>query len=72
MVDIEFKGGCPGNLNALKTILLNKPYAEFKGLFADNTCGNKPTSCMKEFNTFLEMIDLDLQGVCEHPLKTLV
>lgn len=68
MEEITFKGGCPGNLNALKTVMEGKSYKEFLGVFAKNQCGNKPTSCMSEFESFLQIIDANLQGKIDYPI----
>ena len=67
MVDISFQGGCPGNLNALKTLMLDKPYTEFLGVFEHNRCGSKINSCMRMFNFMLTLIDKDIKGEEEYP-----
>lgn len=69
MSDIVFIGGCPGNLNAIKTILEGKEYTEFLGLFHDNKCGARPTSCMMQFDNFLNLIKADKEGSLEYPEK---
>lgn len=67
MEQITFRGGCPGNLSALKKVMEGKSYKEFLGVFANNSCGNKPTSCMAQFDTLLNMIDKHLSGEIEYP-----
>ena len=68
MADISFISGRPRNLNALRTIMLGKSYKEFLGTFANNQCGNKPVSCMGEFNNLLLIIDGVLQGKFDYPV----
>lgn len=43
--DINFKGGCPGNLEAVRRLCKGKSLREVKGLLEGITCGNKLTSC---------------------------
>lgn len=69
MKEIEFLGGCPGNLTALKTIMEGKSYKEFLGLFKNNLCGKRPTSCMMEFDKFLTLVDEDVRGISEYPFE---
>ena len=67
--DLEFIGGCPGNLNAIRTLLLDKPFTDFIGTFEGNKCGSRSTSCMASFNTFLKLIDSDMKGTLGFPIN---
>ena len=46
--NIEFYGGCPGNLQAIAKAMEGKTVEEIERLFKDIKCGNKPTSCSAE------------------------
>lgn len=54
ILDVNFFGGCPGNLSALSKILKGHTVQEVYDLFKGQTCGNKNTSCMDQFATMLE------------------
>ena len=43
--DIEFTGGCSGNLKALSILLEGRPAQEIVEKLSGNICGSKPTSC---------------------------
>ena len=43
--DIEFYGGCNGNLKAISTLLEGATVEEIEAKLLGNTCGNRPTSC---------------------------
>ena len=45
IVDMEFIGGCNGNLKAIRQLILNQDAMTVAHLLANNTCGNKDTSC---------------------------
>lgn len=46
--NIEFYGGCPGNLQAISKAMEGKTVEEIENLFKDIKCGSKPTSCSAE------------------------
>ena len=50
--DIKFIGGCKGNAEAVKRLLVGKPVSELTGL-ADVKCGYKDTSCVAEAAKYL-------------------
>ncbi|MGL4606714.1 MAG: TIGR03905 family TSCPD domain-containing protein [Eubacteriaceae bacterium] len=52
--NINFIGGCPGNLKALSKVLEGKTVDEISGLFKGQTCGNKESSCMDQLVIALE------------------
>lgn len=43
--NVEFTGGCNGNLKAIAKLVEGKEAAEISELLAGNTCGMKNTSC---------------------------
>ena len=43
--NIEFLGGCDGNLKAISKILDGATVEEIEDKLLGNTCGRRPTSC---------------------------
>ena len=43
--NIEFYGGCNGNLKAISKLLEGSTVEEIEGKLLGNTCGMRPTSC---------------------------
>lgn len=43
--DIEFIGGCNGNLKAIAKLLNGKTVEYIEEMLLGNTCGRRPTSC---------------------------
>lgn len=43
--NVEFFGGCNGNLKAIGRLVEGKNAEEIASILAGNTCGNKSTSC---------------------------
>lgn len=43
--DVEFLGGCDGNLKAVSKLVEGRPASEVVELLEGNTCGARPTSC---------------------------
>lgn len=43
--NIEFYGGCNGNLKAISKLMDGKTVEEIEETLTGITCGNKPTSC---------------------------
>lgn len=43
--NIEFYGGCNGNLKAIAKLLEGATVEEINEKLSGNTCGGKPTSC---------------------------
>lgn len=43
--NIEFTGGCNGNLKAISKLLEGSTVEEIEGKLLGNTCGRRPTSC---------------------------
>ncbi len=45
VTNIQFIGGCNGNLKALSKVLDGWTVGQIEEKLAGNTCGRKPTSC---------------------------
>lgn len=45
VTDIEFYGGCNGNLKAISKLLEGATVDEIEAKLLGNTCGRRPTSC---------------------------
>lgn len=43
--NIEFHGGCNGNLKAISTLLEGMTVEQIEEKLLGNTCGRRPTSC---------------------------
>ncbi len=43
--NIQFFGGCDGNLQAISKLLEGRTVEEIEGTLLGNTCGGRPTSC---------------------------
>ena len=43
--NVQFLGGCNGNLKAIGLLVEGNDASEIKDLLRGNTCGFKPTSC---------------------------
>ena len=45
VTNIEFTGGCNGNLKAISKLVDGWTVEEIESKLKGNTCGNRPTSC---------------------------
>ena len=45
ITNIEFYGGCNGNLKAISKLLEGSTVEEIEAKLLGNTCGRRPTSC---------------------------
>ena len=45
VTNIQFTGGCHGNLKMIAKLLEGKTVSYIYEMLRGNTCGNKPTSC---------------------------
>lgn len=45
ITNVEFFGGCDGNLKAVSKLVDGMTAEKINELLAGNTCGRKPTSC---------------------------
>ncbi len=43
--EVEFVGGCNGNLKAISKLIKGMTVDEVAAVLEGNTCGNRPTSC---------------------------
>ena len=43
--NVEFMGGCNGNLKAISKLIDGQTAQEISDVLAGNTCGPRPTSC---------------------------
>lgn len=48
--NVEFTGGCNGNLKAIARLVEGKNAEEIAELLRGNTCGAKPTSCADQLS----------------------
>ena len=60
VTDVEFTGGCKGNLNVIKNLMIGKHYNWYYNLFRNNKCGNRPTSCADQLADLLDLIKEDM------------
>jgi uncharacterized protein (TIGR03905 family) len=51
--NLNFLGGCPGNLKAISKLLEGAKAKEVASLLAGNTCGPRPTSCADQLSKAL-------------------
>ena len=52
--DVNFLGGCDGNLKAIRRLVLGKDAKEIIELLRGNECRNKGTSCADQLTYALE------------------
>ena len=52
--NVEFQGGCHGNLKAISRLVNGKNAEEIASILAGNTCGMKNTSCPDQLAQALE------------------
>ena len=45
VTDIQFEGGCPGNLKAISKLVNGWSVDKIEEYLKGNTCGHRPTSC---------------------------
>ena len=58
VTNVRFKGGCPGNLQAISVLLEGMPAEEVIEKLQGITCGNKTTSCTDQLtNALLEQLN---------------
>ena len=51
--NVNFLGGCPGNLKAISKLLEGSNAKNVAGLLSGNTCGPRPTSCADQLSKAL-------------------
>jgi len=45
ILDVDFLGGCPGNLQGIKKLVKGMKMQDVVSKLSDIKCGDKPTSC---------------------------
>lgn len=53
IVDVDFIGGCPGNLIGIKQLVIGKNASEVIERLKNITCGSKSTSCPDQLSKAL-------------------
>ena len=54
--NVQFEGGCNGNLKGICALAVGKPAAEIKQTLKGITCGSKDTSCPDQLAAALEQM----------------
>lgn len=54
LAEVEFVGGCNGNLKAISTLIKGMKATEVIGKLKGNTCESNPTSCTDQLARALE------------------
>ena len=62
ITNVEFFGGCPGNLSAISRVIEGKTVDEIENLFKDIKCGTKPTSCSAQLAKAVRQAYSETQG----------
>lgn len=52
--DVNFFGGCPGNLPAIAKLVEGKDAKEISDILRGNPCGNRGTSCADQFSIAID------------------
>ena len=58
--DVQFLGGCNGNLQGIAALVKGMSYKEVIGRLQGIRCGNKQTSCPDQFSKALSQIDANV------------
>lgn len=62
--NINFEGGCPGNLKMLSKILDGWKREDIINMCKDNLCGNRNTSCAQQLAFALESVEENEKSLC--------
>ena len=54
ITDIDFIGGCPGNLLGLKSLVIGQNASEVANKLANIPCGGKSTSCPDQLSKAIQ------------------
>jgi len=49
ITNVEFTGGCNGNLKAISKLVDGMTVEKIEQVLSGNTCGRRPTSCADQF-----------------------
>ena len=52
--DVNFLGGCPGNLKAIGRLVEGKDAKEIAGILRGNDCGGRGTSCADQLSIAID------------------
>ncbi len=52
--DVQFIGGCPGNLLAIGKLVEGKNAKEISNILRGNNCGGRGTSCADQFSIAID------------------
>ena len=52
--DVQFIGGCPGNLLAIGKLVEGKDAKEISDILRGNNCGGRGTSCADQFSIAID------------------
>ena len=55
VTNVEFIGGCNGNLKAISKLVDGMTVEQIEGYLKGNTCGYKPTSCADQLAIAVRM-----------------
>lgn len=55
--NVEFTGGCDGNLRAISKLIDGMPVDDVVSLLEGNTCGSKPTSCADQLAQAIKQVE---------------
>ncbi len=61
IVDVDFLGGCPGNLMGIKHLVQGMQIDDVIEKFSGITCGDKPTSCPDQLAKCLSEVKASLK-----------
>lgn len=52
--DVQFMGGCPGNLSAIGKLVEGKDAKEIANILRGNDCGGRGTSCADQLSIAID------------------
>lgn len=64
ITNIEFLGGCNGNLKAISTLVNGMTADKINELLCGNTCGRKQTSCADQLAKAVMQAVADKSNIC--------
>ena len=62
ITNIEFYGGCNGNLKAISVLLEGATVEEIEKKLLGNTCGRRPTSCTDQLSKAVRAAYNEING----------
>ena len=61
ITNVEFLGGCNGNLKAVSKLVNGKTVDYIEEVLKGNTCGTKPTSCADQLATAVRLASEEMK-----------